>query len=381
MNDIRRGNVGLHRGNGHGAAGSSGWLHAFFAGVVAIALTLLGVMVPTAAVAAEPAAKADIQKKLADVQGAGFTEPGTFEVGSLVRYQLTVPCGPSVFTDVLDSGLTPVNVVLPQTQPFPITSSISGQTVTVNVGSAAAPWPASNSFEITVVARVNGTKVGVIPNQASITIDDGTGVPLDSKVVDITVPTPTPAWILDKYSGGNSTIAPGETAAFHIRFDVTKVLGNVPISSGTLVDTFPAGALVQNLDGSVVPDGGTTSDGGVVDYDTHTITWTIPKALTLNSLNCNAAQTLCVNTDWYPQPIRLNFPAAAFPTPTTLTNYAEANVIYADGSEDTLTDSSNVILAAPSAAATMAKIGPSQVYPGGTVSWLLGAPTRGTRPV
>ena len=92
MNDIRRGNVGLHRGNGHGAAGSSGWLHAFFAGVVAIALTLLGVMVPTAAVAAEPAAKADIQKKLADVQGAGFTEPGTFEVGSLVRYQLTLSC-------------------------------------------------------------------------------------------------------------------------------------------------------------------------------------------------------------------------------------------------------------------------------------------------
>jgi hypothetical protein len=138
--------------------------------LTAALLAVLGIVTPAYAEGV-----ADISKALDTTQGAGFTAPNTFQSGALVRYRITLSCssntsdcGVGKFSDVLEPGLVPVDVVLPTTT-LPLSKSISGQTVSVTIGTTAAPWPDSSTLELVVVARVTGTRVGTIPNTGTIT--------------------------------------------------------------------------------------------------------------------------------------------------------------------------------------------------------------------
>ena len=378
MNDFRRGSVGLHRSPGVSIARVSGMWRAIFASLVALALALLGVASPGTAFAA---GSGDISKELDSVQGAGFTAPNTFQTGALVRYRIIVSCSSNEIgckdasvTDVLDPNLTPVDVVLPNTT-LPLTKNISGQTVTLTIGDAAHVWPDSNTLEFVIVARVKDSATGIIPNQATLTIE---GIDNVSQPIDIQVPQPAPQWSLEKGGPGSRPIAPGETATFNIRFVLPTTLGNVPITGGTLVDTFPAGAVVLDNSFNPIPEGGSTSDGGLVSYVTNTITWTIPKTLTTTSLNCDPA-THCVNTDWYPNGIKLLFPADKFSAGQTVTNNADANVTYGTNppTTGTLHSSATVAFIAPAVSAGVLKTGQPTVAAGEPVFWAVSSHNNG----
>jgi len=360
---------------GREARGS--WLARLVTAVMAAALAVLGVAVPAYA-----AGSPDIAKALDATQGAGYTAPSTFAVGALVRYRLTLTCssnttdcGASTMSDVLNSGLTPVQVVLPTASTdgtplsFPLSQSISGQTMTVTLGSAAKPWPDGNSLEVVVVAKVNGTVTGTIPNSATLEASGGT---VTSPIVDITVPKPTPNWLLQK-GATPSQIAPGETVKYGIRFANPNTLGNVVVTGGTLVDTFPAGVVVLK-NGVAIPDGGTTAEGGVVDYTSHTITWTVPR---LDPTNANCGTSPCVNTSWYPAQVEMKFPAELFAAGTTQTNSVTSTVNYADGTTGTLTAKADVKIVAPSYNPGFSKGGPSALVPGESFVYAMRATNNG----
>lgn len=199
-----------------------------------------------------------VTKELDLTQGPGFTAPNTFLTNSTVRYRLTaacssntVDCGIGTITDVLDPNLTFQSVVKPTTS-LPLSSSYdsASRTVTITIGNASTKWPDGNSLEFVIVARVNSTASGSIPNQAHITTPGGTN---DSQIVTISTPPPVPDWYLDKVqvAPNSTTSAVGENVTYQIDLKVPNMLGNVDIASGTLVDTYPAGATVV----STIPAG------------------------------------------------------------------------------------------------------------------------------
>ena len=216
----------------------------FAAAVVITAMTLLGIQ----ASSAWAAAAADITKALDGTQGAGFTAPDTFQTGSLVRYRLLVSCSSldtacvtGTVTDVLDPNLAFVQVIAPVAknnagQTMPITTTVSGQTVTTTIGSAAAPFQGGNTVELVLVARVLSRPAsGVIPNQASVAVP---GAPtVNTAVVNINVPPPTPNYIMSKGSSTAGNPALGEPVAYTVSLQGYRYNNVDIVLPFTVVDT------------------------------------------------------------------------------------------------------------------------------------------------
>ena len=341
----------------------------FAAAVVITAMTLLGIQ----ASSAWAAAGADITKELDGTQGGGFTAPRTFETGALVRYRITVSCSgndadciQAAVTDVLEPYLTFVQVIAPTTtnslgQTLPITTSTSGQTVTTTIGSVAAPFQGGNTVELVLVAKVTGYPPdGTIDNKANVSFP---GWSRDSDVVTINVPKPKPQFSVNK--GASPTSIPaGETSTFTINFSAPSLYGGVDITGGTLVDTFPTGAIILDASGNPVAQGGTI-DGGVVDYTSHTITWPIGAIPSSKDMNCSAG--VCYT--YWTHNVTMRFPDPPFTAGQTVTNSATATVTYADGTSGTLTDTASVGIIGVTTGAYLSKGGPAQAVPGELISW------------
>ena len=341
------------------------------AALVALTLSILGMATP-----AHAAALADISKALDSVQGGGFTAPDTFETGALVRYRLTVSCSSldthcvtATVTDTLEPYLTFVQVVAPTVknslgQTLPISTTTSGQTVTVKVGTTTAPFTGGTTVELVLVAKVTGYPPdGTIDNHATVTVD---GTSRDSAVVTINVPAPAPTWGLTK-SAAPTSVAVGETSTFTIQFTTPSLYGNVDITGGTMVDTFPAGALVLDATGATILQGGTTADGGVVDYVTHTITWSVGAVPSSTNLNCQPGGVNCVS--YWTKSVAMRFPSPDFTAGQTVLNVAQTNVTYADGTSGTLKDDASVSFIAPVIKPSLSKSGPSTAVTGESISW------------
>ena len=341
---------------------------------VAMVLILgtLGMTMSPRAQAADPPPQyaGTVTKERDPVQSAGYTAPDTFQTGALVRYRLTFACSSNVsscgvgtFTDVLDPALQYSSIIFPTTAaggaPAPVfsTPSVSaysattGTTVSFTIGTAAKPWPDGNTFEAVLVAKVRSDYAGgTVPNQGSISVTkDGVPGPTNlSQKVNIVVPSPTKSWTMDK-TANKTTVAPGEIVTYLITFFVPQPgTGTMAASSVTIVDTFPAGALVVNAAGQTIPDGGLLTEMGgysaVVNYTAHTVTWTLGPA-SPTDVNCSGPGP-CVSTAYYPTPrLNLRFPADVFTTAgQVLVNSATATFKYVDGTTGTLTDTANVTL-------------------------------------
>ncbi len=329
------------------------------AAIVVGALALLGLHV----VPAQAAGVGSIAKALDPVQGGGFTAPNTFQTGALVRYSLsiscssnTTDCGIGKITDVLDPNLEYVGIVQPtQTAPvIPVSASASGQTVTINVGSAATPWPDGNKLDITLIVRVRASATGSIDNQASLTTNGGTS---QSQIVTINTPPATPKWSLQKGAGPTS-IAPGETTTYVIKFAEPSKYGNVDITRSTVTDTLPPGTVVVNAAGGTV---GTDAAGNT------TITWTTGALSSSTNVNCDAQGNNCT-TYWIVSPT-IRFPNPPYVGGEKPVNKVSADVTYSDGSSATLSASATISVVAPQIAGRAAKSGPSAVMPGEVVRY------------
>ncbi|MFZ2501843.1 MAG: hypothetical protein WAW88_04095, partial [Nocardioides sp.] len=254
-----------------------------------VALSVLVWQVPAQAVGTGA-----ISKQLDGTQGNGFTAPNTFATGALVRYRLTVSCsslqtdcGIGTVIDDLDPQLEYVGIVRPTTN-VPIAAAAVGQRVTLTLGTAASPWPDGNTLEIVLIARVRTTATGAIPNTSSITTTDGPTQ--QSQTVTIQAPPASPNWGVDK-SGPGGNPAVGEDVSYTIRFTSPSLYGNLDITGGTLVDTYPAGAVVVD------------PAGGVVDTTNRTITWTLPRITSATEMNCSPQGTNC-SSYWYKTVVR-----------------------------------------------------------------------------
>lgn len=324
---------------------------------LAVALLFAGLLHAPRAVAVDVGV-GTVAKALDPVQGVGFTAPNTFATGALVRYRLTASCSSNVqncgigtITDTLDPNLQFQSVVFPGNTSLPMSHSETGQQVTITLGSGTNPWPDGNTLEIVLVAKVRADFLGgTIPNQASISTKstDGatTGPTSQSQVVQIVVPGPAKTWRMTKTADGTS-VALGETMTYTIGFGIpSPAVGIMWVNGATLVDTFPAGALVVDpATGNTIPDGGTIpSWGGVVNYTNHTITWTLPPGDPTN-VNCSGGGAYCSFTGWYPTPrVTLRFPAGSFTGGQTLTNSATVTLNYKDGTTGTLTSAADVTI-------------------------------------
>ncbi|MEI2821356.1 MAG: hypothetical protein V9E81_14620 [Marmoricola sp.] len=128
-------------------------------------------------------------------------------------------------------------------------------------------------------------------------------------------------------------------------------MNNVNITGGTLVDTFPAGAIVVD------------AQGGVVDYTNHTITWTVdPQDARSGQYYCT---TTCVRYIKFPT---LRFPADLFPA-GTYTNYAQATFNYSDGSSGVLNDSQSITTMDAAPHLKVEKYGPGTLGDFGRFRW------------
>lgn len=345
--------------------------------VVVVALALSTVVLGTGP--ARAAGAGTVTKELDATQGVGFTAPRTFQTGSLVRYRLTAqcssltaPCGVGTLTDVLDPNLAFVNIpAVSTTLPFGHTYDESSRTLTVTIGSSDQPWLDGQSLEFVIVARVLTAPAagGVIPNQASLTVTDGPTH--QSQVVEIQTPTPTPTWYLTKRQVNANTgapssapIAPGQDVKYTMQFSWPKpTLGSVPVTGGTLVDTYPAGAVVVD------------AAGGVVDTVNHTITWQVPAMDPATSGNCTGDPNVCLG---FSRTITLNFPAAAFGTATTVTNHALGTLSYADGTQGQLPGRATSTFGAAVPQLTTTKTSPTSVNQNGPITWRIMATNTGT---
>ncbi|HRE00374.1 MAG TPA: isopeptide-forming domain-containing fimbrial protein, partial [Ilumatobacteraceae bacterium] len=330
------------------------------AAIAAIVATTATVVVVPVAPAAYAAGAATITKTLDDTQGAGYTAPDTFQAGALVRYRLRYqcssleePCVTGTITDVLDPNLEYVSVIPPSSTAVTVTPSfdVATNTLTVTLGS----FDDDDSGDLVVVARVKSATPGgtEIPNQASIQVPGGPVV--NTEVVTIRVPPSTPNWDLAKRtSSGVTTYAAGSQVSYDVGFSALTSIGNVAVQSATLVDTYPAGAIVID------------ADGGVVDPVNHTITWVTGPAP--------------VGT--FPtRRVVLEFPADAFPAGSSAVNHASVSWVFADGSTGTDTAQVGVNFNTAVPSTTLTKTGPSAAVTGTSVTYNLRWRNDGNTPV
>ena len=327
-----------------------------FASVLAATALMLTGLVTSPASAA---GVTTVTKQLDDTQNAGFTAPDTFVTGALVRYRITATCssnttdcGVVTISDALAAGLDFVEVIRPAGLiPSSASYASSTRTVTIKAGNATTPMPDGGQMEFILVARVgSGFAGGTIPNTSTITNTTDPGTLNTSQTVTIKVPAPVPNWSINKFANTPSTIATGETVQFGISFIGTN-MNNVNITGGTLVDTFPAGAIVVD------------AQGGVVDYTNHTITWTVdPQDARSGQYYCT---TTCVRYIKFPT---LRFPADLFPA-GTYTNYAQANFNYSDGSSGVLNDSQSITTMDAAPHLKVEKYGPGTLGDFGRFRW------------
>ena len=320
-------------------------------------LLLTTVVVGTTVTPAAAAGAATITKVLDPIQGAGYTAPNTFQTGANVRYRLTfqcsslsTPCVTGTITDVLDPNLDFVQVIPPSSTAVTVTSSWDepSRTVTVNLTS----FDDGDSGEIVIVARVKGSTPGgtVIPNSGSITVPDGPIV--TTPAVNIQVPGPTPSWgIIKNKTAPSADPTVGADVTYRIDITAPSPLGNVDISGGTVVDTYPAGATVV------------FSDGGVVDTVNHTITWTFGP-IPANSLNCTLSPCRVGFKN-----IVLNYPAPSFVAGQTVTNYVQGNYDFANNTSGVANAQADVVLASATPVARFDKQGPVEIAPGAPILW------------
>jgi len=304
----------------------------------------------------DPAARADITKSLDATQGAGFTSPDNFQTGSLVRYRikiscltLTYPCYTGTVTDVLPASLIPVQVILPPNSTVAMSSSISGQTVTINAGNATGDastrFDGGDSAEAVIVARVNGNfNGGTIDNQAHVQLPNDTGK--DSEIVTIKVPAPTPQYGLTKFKSAPGTPAAGGTVTYQMFITFPTKTGNVPTTGGTFTDTLPLGAEIINAGGGVV---GTDASGNP------TITWTV-----------DAFDPATIGTgEWgsgyyvYSKFVTVKFPSPPFTAGQTVTNKAHLTLHFANYPDGVYTADAPVTLGAASYTIGGGKQGPT----------------------
>ncbi len=323
--------------------------------LTAIAVAIVGLVIPAGAKMASAAA-ATLTKNLDSIQGTGFTGPNTFQAGSLVRYRLqfqcsslSEPCGTGTITDVLDPNLDFVQIVQPTTGATIIGSTWdeTSHTATVNLSN----FNDGTTSEIILIARVKATApAGTIPNDATIAVPNAE--PLTTPVVDIVVPASTPTWNLTKaktHPTNDPTV--DSIVTYHVELSAPSVIGNESITSGTIVDSFPPGAVIVD------------ADGGVVDYTNHTITWTVGP--------------LAPNED-YVADVKLTYPSTprvagepAFTAAQIVINSVAGSFNYADGSSGTLKDNSRVTLAAPVDSIETSKSGSDTENPDNVTTWYI----------
>ena len=340
------------------AAGVAGSVRRLLALTLALLLGLVtvGAAAPSPALAATGTGGLQVTKQLDTVQGQGFTAPNTFQTGALVRYRIAVSCssneidcGVITIVDDLDPNLVFQSVIKPTT-PLPITTSAAGSDpVQIVIGTSTTPVPGGTTLEFILVAKVvSSSTTGIIPNDASGTSTSGGTATSD--VVNINVPKPAPNYDITKRVGTPSTVAPGENLSWGI-YLYGAALNNVEISSVTVVDTYPAGAVVVD------------AAGGVVNTANNTITWTnVPVTL---------AEIVALNASYNPWKIVvLNFPASAFPGGQTVTNNVAVEWHYKDGTTGTDTSSAtgNIAAATPGGQTTKTAAN-SSVIAGQQVSW------------
>lgn len=344
--------------------------------VLAFALVFVGLL--GVAPAASAASAADITKALDPTQGTaaqgylGQSDDhmqGTFQTGAVVRYRIVVSCSSldtacvtGTVTDVLDPNLTFVEVIAPTAknndgQTMPINTSQSGQTVTVTVGSDAAPMQGGNTVELVLVARVKSRPAsGVIPNTASVSVPSGASA--NSDTVKITIPSPDPNYRVTKAVASPSAAAAlGEPVTYNVALEGYRY-NNVQLTYPfTYVDTYPAGATVVN-------DG-----GGVVDTAAHTITWTVTGS---GSAPTDPSQGTCSYTGWctmWSKQVQISYPAPTFSGGQTVVNSVATDPTYSSGDLPELTASASKLLAGANPGMTTSKKGPAEASPGNTIKW------------
>ncbi|MGN8553882.1 UNVERIFIED_CONTAM: carboxypeptidase regulatory-like domain-containing protein [Microbacterium sp. SLM126] len=322
------------------------------------ALTAIAVAGMLAVVGVAPAHAADavatITKALDSTQGAGFSAPNTFEAGSLVRYRiayqcasLTDPCVTGQITDVLDPRLEFVQVIVPSGSTTTVTSSYDAATHTVTAD--ISNFQDGTGGELILIARVAAdAPAGVIPNDAAITIPDAG--PVVTPEVEIVVPAREPDWSITKHKTSPvGSPAVDNEVTYHLDLHANATVGNVPINAGTIVDTFPDGAIVVN------------ADGGVVDYSNNTITWTVGVITVADGWDADITLV-------YPSDPRAPGEPVFTPSQTVL-NMVDASVTYENGDPGSHHAEAPVTLVGPTPEIGLGKTGTATASPGSTISW------------
>lgn len=217
--------------------------------VAMIVVLTLGVVGLAVAPMASAASGATITKTVVDKQTS-------YAVGEQVVYKLNVQCsglesgcGVTTVTDVMDSNLsiTAAGVTLPTsvlggTLPA-MTKSVTGQTVTVTLGSATAPFRDGTSLDIILVATVTGYPLtpvaGEIPNQAKLT--STATAPHESAIVTINVTPPAKDWSLLKEANPTS-VAAGELVTYTVFWTRPTKVGGLDIVSASFSDVLDRGS-------------------------------------------------------------------------------------------------------------------------------------------
>ncbi len=308
---------------------------------IAVAFALLATCFAPRAAAATASGGLQVVKQLDAVQGAGFTAPDSFVTGALVRYRITMSCssnttgcGVVTLVDDIDPNLEYESVIPPTTSlPIQSPTETGSDPVSIVVGTPGTPVPAGTTLEFVIVAKVVGRPAdGTIPNEISGTTT--TGGAATSDVVTITVPAPTPSWTLSK-NATPASVAPNGTITWGV-FVKGDALNNADITSMTIVDSYPAGAVV------VDPAGGT------VDAASRTITW--------SNQTLTVAESQHLQQYYLPwKSVVLQFPDPPFTgEPTqTVTNNVSGTFTYGDGTSDSKSASATATIVAPTPAAAV----------------------------
>lgn len=338
-----------------------------------MAMAVLGLTVAPHASAADTAAT--ITKTVVN-------QKASYAIGEVVTYRLTVSCsslvgacGIGTLTDALDSNLTvtTASVFLPTTTqnggtPPPMTKSMSGNVLTVTIGTAANPWMDGTSFDILVTGTVNAypansNPVGTIPNGATIGITNGAGDTAAPVVVNVTPPAKD--WGIVKYDEGwQGDPAPGEVVSYMVRFYRPTNTGGIDIASAVLTDALdPRVEFVS-------------SSYGTYDAATHTVSATVFSLPANGPMNCPSLSLMGGCDTYWGLQIKVRLPPNARngTTPTAGTvfrNTINAQVTYADGSTGPLSDFVDIKTAEPIYREYAVKMGPTTTPPGSNITYRL----------